>query len=172
MKIWVGPTGRLIKGHVLDSAMKPLERALRTYDPLLYIAWNPRKLEGWGCWEVRRRPEKNTVKDIVVFEGNTYVIVDSIENNFVHHVKDWAFLNYSLLKWVQDHDMWAKLGGRAENFGKELEYQEAKSGEAADKRKADELTYNAKQFKREIADFKDFILSGNNPARIADHWNK
>ena len=109
MKIWVNPTGSTIRGHVLDSALKPLEQRLKDYDPQLYIKWNPKKLHGWGCWELRRKPEQKTVRpeDVVVFQGNTFVCPKYHELNLVDHVMDIPFLNYSIVKKLEKMDTWS-----------------------------------------------------------------
>ena len=51
MKLSMDPTGKLIKGHVLDVSIKPFEEAMRfnLNDPYLYVKWNPEKMQGWGC---------------------------------------------------------------------------------------------------------------------------
>jgi hypothetical protein len=171
MKIWISPTGRIAKGNVLDCAVGPLERALRDYDPQLYFRWNAKKLKGWGCWELRRRPDNKKVVETAVFEGNTIVRVEYKENNFENHVKDFAFLNYSALKWVQDHDAW-KYGHKGRDFMKEAEYREAKFDEREEDRAVNELEYNLKQHKSEIRAYRDHIASGGNPYDLADHWGK
>jgi hypothetical protein len=170
-KILMGPTGKLIEGHVLDSAKAPLERALKQYDPQLYLKWNPKKVYGWGCWELRMKP---MCKSIVAVEklGNASIVkIDYKELNVVNHVFDIPFLNYEVLKRVKQADTWtASIKGK--NFGRDLEYKEAKIFEKEDERANRERDYMAKQHKREINELKEYILSGHNPYRLADYWRK
>lgn len=172
MKVWVGPTGRISEGHVLDVSRVPFERALRDYDSLLYVKWNPTKLRGWGCWEIRRRPERNVALVSEVFEGNTYTLVGPKEIDLVNHVLDVAFLNYSQLNKIKSMDSWTRDGHRGQNFVANMERREEESRQEAQK-KADENTrYVARQFKKEIKDFKELVASGLNPAQIANYWDK
>lgn len=173
-KVWVKPTGSIIKGHVLDCAVGPLQRALREHDAQLYVKWNPRKLHGWGCWEVRRKPELKTIKytDVVTFKGMTIAEPKYNELSIVNHVMDVPFLNYSVVSKVKAMDTWTKeqFGYKGKNFAKEAEYLEAKYDEKIDEESMKERDYNLKQLKSEIRDLKEFILSGGNPAQIADFW--
>lgn len=172
MKVWVGPVGQVTHGHVLDVARGPFERALRDYDSLLYVTWNPKKLKGWGCWEIRRRPEKKIAVDIVPYHGNTYVRCEYVEQDMVNHVLDCAFLNYDQLRKIRSMDMWSKFGGKGESFGAKLDAMQD-AAQAREKAAAIESRrYMAKQFKSEIKDFKEMILSGTNPADIALHWDE
>lgn len=170
-KIFMGPSGKLIKGHVLDVARAPLEQALRAYDPQLYLQWNSKKLQGEGCWELRRKPENKVVVDSVVFEGNTYSRVEYKENPMVHHVKDWAYLNYSLVQWVKDHDAWTdEFGHKGVRWTAEEDYRREEALDKQSDRAEEEKRYKLKQFKREIKDFKEYVASGNNPYRMLDYW--
>src|ERR1044071_7768295 len=109
-KIWVAPVGKIVTGNVLDCGKQALERKLREYDNQLYVKWNPKKLKGHGCWELRRRPELKSIKpgDVSVYAGNTIVFPKYHENGFDSHLKDFAFLNYSMVSWLQANDQWAK----------------------------------------------------------------
>lgn len=173
-KVWLKPTGNVITGHVLDCAVGPLEKALRDHDAQLYVKWNPRKLHGWGVWEVRRRPESKSVReeDIVVWKGNTFVFPKYHEVSIVNHVVDVPYLNYSVVSKVKGMDTWAKeqFGYKGKNFAREVEYLEAKYDESVDEKSMLERDYNLKQMRSEIRDLKEFVLSGGNPARIADFW--
>jgi hypothetical protein len=167
MKVWMQPTGRLIKGHVLDVDRATFTRALQAYDSLLYTAWNPKKLKGWGCWEIRRKPERLTPVDIEIFEGNTYTFLDAIENPLVNHVLDCAFLNYDQLRKIQTMDT-TKENQRY--WVDQLEANEKAHVEKLKEAALENRKYAAKQFKREVKDFKEMVASGMNPALIANHW--
>lgn len=169
-KIWVGPSGNICAGHVLDVRKGPFERALKDYDSQLYVKWNPKKLKGWGCWEIRRRPNLKSIVEVVEFEGKTYTRLEYRENNLIHHVLDCAFLNYDQLNKIQRIDTWKKSDGK--NFVDDLETQEReyvakKTAEAKASRQD-----AAKHYKREIKDLKELVQSGMNPALIGQYWNK
>lgn len=168
-KIWLAPTGKISTGNVLDVAKGPFLQALKDHDSQLYIKWNPNKLRGWGCWEIRRLPNTKSAVEVVEFEGNTYTRVEYKENNLVHHVLDCAFLNYDQLRKIKQMDTWQY--GQGKGFvdaleTREKEYVARKRQEAVEARK-----YAAKQFKREINDFKEMVQSGLNPAVIQQYWN-
>lgn len=172
MKIVTNPTGNTIRGHVLDVSVDPLEQALRDYDPQLYVKWNPKKLKGWGCWEVRRKPESMVVTSSDVHDLGDYSISTPRykELDVVNHVMDVPYLNYLILKKIHRMDIWA-LSHRGKNFVKDAEYAEAKYDEKLDEKSAKELEYNLKQMKHEIRYFREYVLSGGNPYRLADHWS-
>lgn len=171
MKVWLSPTGKAISGHVLDCAKAPLEKKIKElFDDYLYLKWNPKKLNGWGCWELRRRPEKKKVLETLAFKGNTYTILGYKENNFENHILDVPFLNYSIINKLKSMDTWEQYGERGKHFGKELEYHEEKSKQLLEEKTRKEREYNAKQLKHELKDFREYVLSGHNPYLIADHW--
>lgn len=172
-RITVGPAGSIIKGHVLDCAAAPVERALRAHDAQLYVKWNPRKLHGHGVWEVRRRPDTKSVlpEDVIVFKKNTFVFPKYHELDIVNHVLDVPFLNYNVVSKIKSMDAWSeKFGERGKNFAKEAEYIEAKYDEKTEDDFLKEREYNLKQMKSEIRWLKEYVASGGNPARIADYW--
>lgn len=171
MHFQVGPTGRIIQGHVLDARRDAFERALRGYDSLLYVKWNPNKLRGWGCWEIRRRPEKNVALESVSFEGNTYTKVGPKELDIINHVLDVAFLNYTQINKIISMDSWIKDGQYGKNFVRNMDSREEKFKEDIKRRDKADIAYAAKQNKKAIRDLKDMIASGVNPALLADHWN-
>lgn len=168
-KIWLAPTGSISRGHVLDCAVGPLEARLREYDPQLYVRWAPKKLRGWGCWELRRRPENKVPVESVPFEGNTITRLEYRETGDVSHLKDFSFLNYDIFRWLYDTDTW-RDSWKAKNWAKELEYREAKAQEAIEEKALAEKEYMIKQHRSQVRDFMDFVRSGGNPYRIADHW--
>lgn len=169
--IWMGPTGSVIKGHVLDNSRVPLERKMREYDPQLYVRWNPKKLKGYGCWEVRRRPEFKRAKEVVYHKGNTLVVLDYIENGFENHLLDVAYLNYNIITELKRIDTWQE-SYKAKDFGHTLEYKEAKRQEELEAKAEAEKDYALKQNKTKVRDLMAFVNEGGNPARIADYWDK
>lgn len=169
--IHLAPSGRLIEGHVLDCSKGPLLRKVKEYDDQLYFRWNPKKLQGWGCWELRRRPEHKQIVDYVVYEGNTYTRLEYKENDLVCHIKDFPFLNYKILDWLKINDQWDK-SYKAKDFGKELEYKEAKIQEDLEEKADKERTYMLKQHRSQVKDFMSYVNEGGDPTRIAEFWNK
>ena len=171
MRIEVGPTGQVIRGHVLDVSQKPFLQALKDYDAQLYFKWNPNKLKGWGCWEIRRAPEESRVKEVLVWEGNTIVCLDRVEQNLVHHVLDAPYLNYRVLSKLKEMDQWTD-DSRGLDFNARAEYAEAKFLEKEEERAEAEKQYAIKQHRSQFRDLKEFVASGGNPYRLADHWGK
>lgn len=176
MKFEVGPTGNLIEGDILDVSKDHLTAALKAYDTLLYIKWNPKKIHGRGCWELRRRPEFKTVVLREIFEGNTYSIIDYKELDVENHVLDMPYLNYEVLTRIKKMDLWANSGYDRSNKAKLNNFWDKMDGiredvQTADQKKAyDDLLYNTMQQKSALRSFKDAILSGVNPADIAKYW--
>lgn len=170
-KIWVGPTGQIVTGTVLDCNKQSLELALKHYDPQLYIKWNPRKRAGMGLWEIRRRPEKKSVIPYVEYKGVVYSKIDYVEEDMVHHVMDAGSLTYAILTELKKMDTWAK-GFDRKSWAAEYEFKEKQREQALHDKRREELRYHGKQFKKEIRDLKEAILSGLDPNRIADHWGK
>lgn len=169
--ITVKPTGNVIRGHVLDAAVGPLVERLREYDPQLYVSWNPKKLRGWGLWEVRRRPNTKTIKETVVTGGNTYHVLDYVENGFENHILDVPFLNYLILERLKQMDTWA-ISTHGKDFTKEMESREEAHTEKMKQAALNERRYELKQQKSAIRDLMNYTLSGGDPSLIANHWGK
>lgn len=166
-KIWLSPTGAVTKGHVLDVAVKPFERALKDYDRQLYVKWNPKKLKGWGCWEIRRKPESLTITDWAEVGSTVVFKLDYLENNLISHVLDCAFLNYSQLNKIRSMDTF-QIGPQQWIADREHLAKEQKLARQAAAKQ--ELSYAAKEFKREMRDFKELVASGFNPHRVLGEW--
>lgn len=171
-KILMGPTGNVIKGHVLDVAIKPFVKTLRftLQDPYLYVKWNPEKYMGWGCWEIRRRPEFNSALDVTEFDGNLIFQVGPKENDLVHHVLDCAFLNYDAIRKLKEMDTW-QYGERGADWQDEVERQTRTRREREREAAQNEMRAMTNYFRREIRQFKEMIKDGVNPASIAQHWD-
>ena len=166
--ILMGPTGSIIKGHVLDVNKKSFTEALRAYDPLLYVKWNPRKLGRHGCWEIRRKPECTTAVDYTEYEGITIFKVDYQEYDLINHVLDCAFLNYDQLRKIKSIDTFA-VGPK--NWLDNLDRSEATVKAAREEAALKARSYASKHFKAEIGAFKEHVLSGGNPHLIGALWD-
>lgn len=187
----VNHESRLVQGHVLDVAKKPLLEALRRYDVQLYVKWNPKKLQGHGCWELRRKPEMKTVREgrfldtpyrgRVFFPGDIHDLGDFTivepkyhETSFENHVKDFTHLSYGMVGWIAAHDLWTmdQCGFKGKNFTKEAEYREAKYEEKIDEDADADKQYMIKQHRTQFNDFRSYINTGGNPYRLMDYWGK
>jgi hypothetical protein len=168
MIIRVGALGNLIQGHVLDVNKNSFERTLKDYDELLYVKWNPKKLKGHGCWEIRRRPEYKSVVDAVKVGNVTISRLEYCEVDLVNHVLDCAFLNYDQLNKIKSMDT---TNTNQKFFVDELEHREAVARQLKQDKAIENRRYMAKQYKREIADFKEFVAAGNSPDHaISQYW--
>lgn len=176
---------RIICGHVLDVSRAPLLAALRSYDPHLYFKWNPKKRNGLGVWELRRKPEFKTIRetiipdddripptqgDIFYYKGMT-ISQPKYHETLENHVKDFEILGYHILEWVKKHDMW-EYGFRGKDMLRTADYKEALFLNKIDEDSASEREYNIRQHKTLIEDFKQYVLSGGNPHRLAEVWNR
>lgn len=169
MTLWHGPAGKLVKGHVLDVNQKGFDSALKFMDPQLYTYWNPKKLRGWGCWEIRRRPQNKTALYVGSFKGMNFYRCLYLENNLVHHVMDCAFLNYDAIRKLKEMDTW---GNPTWASGMEAR-EEAYRNQVRAKAKED-LKYAIKQSKSAARDLMEAVNSGVHPAQILTSisWQK
>jgi hypothetical protein len=161
MKIFMGPAGSIIKGHVLDVAEKPFERALQDYDSQLYVTWNPKKLRGHGCWEIRRRPNTKTAVYKGTHEGVDFYQLQWVEFRDIHHVLDAAFLNYDAINKLKSMDTFGD-----KNWVNTLEAREEAYRENIRKKANEELKYSIKQHKGLAREFREMVRSGINPAQV------
>ncbi len=161
-----GPTGRLIKGDVLDVSKKPFLRALQDLDPQLYVRWNPRKRSGWGAWEIRRRPAEKSIVNRVEYNGATYTKIDYYENPFTCYIMEAKFLNYDIIRKLREMDTWNKdhILNDIDTLEQREEAQKAQI--KANARAA--LTYALKQNRTAMRDLKQMIVDGLNPHLIAN----
>ena len=168
MTVQMAPMGKLIQGHVLDVAKAPLERALKDHDSQLYVKWNSKKLKGHGVWEIRRRPATKSVVDIVPAPGGgEIVVIDWEELDIINHVMDLPYLNYLAVTKIKAMDTWA---GNRNYWADQLESKEAAHVAEGRERAKQEMRLKAREYKKEIRDFKEMILSGLNPAEIGRYW--
>lgn len=165
----MGPTGKTISGHVLDVNVKAFNETLQFYDPCLYTKWNPKKLGGWGCWEIRRKPEFNTCLDVTEYEGNIILKVGPYENDLVHHVLDCAFLNYDQLRKLKEMDTFAY--GSAEKWQAEKERRARDQKQLAAEKAAKMKAEASRTFRKEIKAFKEFVQEGGNPHLVGLYWD-
>lgn len=176
MKIELGATGNIIQGDVLDVGKAALERSLQDYDSLLYIKWNSTKRRGYGCWELRRRPEMKTVVLRETFEGITYSVVDYKELDVENHVADFPSLNYDILAKLRKMDVWAAAGydkhnkKKINNFLNEMDYRRKSHKDSQDLKLYEDMMYNMKQQRSALNGLRQAILDGTNPAELARYW--
>jgi hypothetical protein len=171
MRISLGPTGNIIRGHVLDCSKVPLERKLRELDSNLYVKWNPRKLKGFGTWEIRRRPELKTAKDFAIYKGDCYTLVDYVENDMENHILDVPFLNYGVITKLESMDTWS-VSRNTDVFAAAMESRAASAQQKIDENAKSERRYELKQQRSMIRDLMDYTLSGGDPSEIARYWPK
>jgi len=156
-----GPTGQVIKGHVLDVNVKAFEGTLQFYDPLLYVKWNPKKLQGWGCWEIRRKPAEKQPVEVVPYNDGCIIRIESKEYEDIHHVVDAAFLNYDVLRRLKEMDTWNK-----NHDIHNMDYINEKAREEIKQKQKEDLKYLFKENKGLFRQVKELVKSGHNPARI------
>lgn len=164
--ILVNNVSKLVSGHVLDCKKESVEAALQFYDKLLYLKWNPKKLQGNGVWELRRRPEHKAIKEVISYEGVNYAVLGYKEYDWVHHVKDFAYINYSILEWVQGADSFKnEYAHRNGLLGKVIEENADKTKEIEEASFAQEQDYIARQTKGEWRKVMEDLNSGKSLAR-------
>lgn len=167
MKLWHAPLGKLIAGHVLDVNKRKFTEALQHYDRELYVKWNPRKIRGHGCWEIRRRPSKKTLLYKGTHKGMSFYVPTLVEYNDIHHVLDCAFLNYDAIRKLKEMDTW-----NTKNFSITLEQREAEARAKIQAKVAEEMKYRIKQDKSMAQDLYEAVRSGIPLAQIltATKW--
>jgi hypothetical protein len=167
MKLWHAAPGKLIRGHVLDVAVKPFERALQDYDKQLYVAWNPSKLQGHGCWEIRRKPTEKRAIYMGSYQGMNFFKVMRVESRDIHHVLDCAFLNYDALRKIREMDIFRLV--EESGYSNLDDLLDAKQKTAAERERAqaeENLRYSIRQNKSAMRDFYEMVRSGIHPAEV------
>lgn len=159
-----GPTGKIITGHVLDCNKKELEKKLKAYDSKLYIKWNPKKLKGWGLWEVRRQPEKKRLVYKTSYQGVDLYEAEYVELDVIAHVLDVPILDYRVLGKIKKMDTWGDDKGK--NWVDRLEEEERAFKEKFDADNRANMQYNLKQHAKEWKDFAKFVSEGGNPGQV------
>lgn len=166
--ILIAPMGKVVKGNVLDCSAKSLERALKFYDNQLYLKWNEKKRQGWGTWEVRRRPDHKTAAYQGKFLSGHLFTLDYNEVDLESHVIDLPCLSYDVLKTIKKADTWA-----VKNWVDALEAREERNKARIEEKSKLDLKYNLKQFKHEWKDFAQYVSQGGNPGRVlSGNWGK
>lgn len=161
MEFKVGPTGKLIQGHIFDVNRDSFKRALNRVSPDLYLTWNSRKRRGLGCWEIRCRPLK-TWEHMATYKGAEIYSLEMVENDILHHVKDVPFLTYEALNIVDLRDK--------KDWVRNYEYKEREKLEATKAKLKAERAYALKQDRKIFKDFKEMVNSGVNPALLGKYW--
>lgn len=174
-KFNIGPTGALVQGTIYDCKKSSLENAIKSYDPLLYIKWNPTKNYGMGCWELRRRPEKKSVKQSFAIEGVTYHHLDYVELDLVNHIFDLPILSYSVIERIKKADVWAKADYDGTNLQKvttlldKIEEKRLALQAAHKEKNMADTMYAMKQFDSQLEVYRQAILDGQNPADLVKY---
>lgn len=174
-KFNIGPTGALVHGTIHDCKRSSVESAIKSYDPLLYIKWNPSKNYGMGRWELRRRPEKKSVKETLEIDGVKYHRLDYVELDLVNHIFDLPVLNYSIMERIKKADVWARAdydGNNATKVERLLDRIEEKRialQEEHKKKNMEETLYKMQQFDSQLEVYRQAILDGQNPADLVKY---
>jgi len=166
MKTITAPTGKIITGRVFDVSKTTFDSALKEIDKRLYTRWNPDKLQGWGCWEIRIRPTYKTAMYQGSYQGVDFYELDYLEVDTVHHVLDCAFLNFDAIRKLKEMDT-----NNPKHFIHTLEYDETcRTNEVTEKALA-ERKYAIKQNKKAMRDLYEMVRSGENIHRILGSFN-
>lgn len=165
-KIWVGPVGKVVKGHVLDVNVKAFGQALKELDKRLYVRWNPEKIKNHGCWEIRISPSKPVALHMGTWQGTDFYSLEYIEQNTIHHILDCAFLNYDALRKLKEMDT-----ANPKHFIHSLEYDEQVRTNERYQRARDERTYAIKQNRTAIKELYERARSGENLHKIVGESN-
>ena len=164
--ILVSRISNLVQGHLLDSNVKHVEDAIKFYDPLSYLKWNPKKLQGNGCWELRRRPAEKKVLEVVSYKGMDIQVLGYKEYDWVHCVKDFAYCNYNILTWMQEADSFKNDYARRNGLlGQVVESNADATQAQIDETLAKEEAYVTKQVKGEWGKVMQDLDSGVSLAR-------
>lgn len=154
MRFEESPLGKIVQGSVWDCNKNNLERALKRYDPRLYIKWNPSKREGHGVWEIRIKPTKKTRVD----HGGGYSSLEWIESDLIHHVLDVPVLHYGLLDKIYEMDAY-----RFQNYGAHLDEELDKYEAKVEKTRWDNIRHQMKLDKKYWDQWKELVSQGYNP---------
>ena len=163
----MGPSGKVITGSVLDVNVKGFKEALKHFDSALYVKWNPKKLKGWGCWEIRIKPQKPYAIYHGEYKGVHLTELKYLETDIMNHVLDCAYLNYDAIRKLKTMDVANKIASKGcKSYGEYVEKMEDEiEARLAAKRKED-LKYNISQHKSMAHDFREAIRSGIHPAQV------
>lgn len=162
MKVQTQPTGKIIQGHVLDMNPRNFERLLKDYDRQLYIYWNPKKLGGWGCWEIRRHPNQKTAILDAEVGGMKIYRLEYLEHDMISHVMNCAYLNYERLEHLKKIDTWVD-GKYGATFAKELEDEEDQKITELEKKSVEEMKYGFRHEKWAARKMREAVADGVNP---------
>lgn len=169
MNIQISKTGNLIVGHVLDVDKTHLERALRFYDSQLYLKWNPKKNEGNGLWELRRRPNEKTLVVKTMFNGSKIGILEYVESDLINHVLDIPFLNYDILNKLRQMDTWENFKG-SRGYSNDMDYKRDKHDENAYLELERSQKYRARHDRKLYAEIRERFRSTSPGKRMLDTY--
>jgi len=160
------PAGKIIRGHVMDVSLKPFERALKDHDKSLYVRWNPKKLKGHGCWEIRRHPTKKTAVYQGTHNGAAFYKLMSVEYNDIHHIMDCAFLNYDQIRKIKEMDVFDQMRGAGIDPNSEgafdlyITQQEEAHAQKQSEKAAETLRYAISHNKSAMRELTEMVKSG------------
>lgn len=167
MQITMGPSGQLITGNVLDVSIRHFKEALHYFDSSLYVKWNPKKLKGWGCWEIRIKPHLPYAVYQGSWKGINFYEIKRLETDIMNHVLDCAYLNYDAIRKLKTMDVQTKLASAGcKTYGEYIEKMEAEVQEKIREKSREDLKYNISQNKSMAHDFREAIRSGIHPAQV------
>jgi hypothetical protein len=169
--ITVGAVGSVSVGHVLDCNKKTFEKALKAYDPLLYVVWNPKKLKGHGCWQIRRRSDVLAPVDVAELDPTKIILkLDYQEYDWVNVIMDCAFLNYDALRKLKEMDMW-QYATTSEKLDEVIARKTQDKQEQLMQQRENDLRYMSNYFSKELRAWREAIRGGANPHEIAKYWD-
>lgn len=152
-----GP-GHVVKGSIFDCNRATFERAIKAYASNLFVGWNPYKNQEQGCWEVWAMPSKKTPIYQGSIDGHPFYSLETVPNDFEHHVYDLQYLTLDFVGKLREMDMWAnrhyldQMDQYIDDYEQEL-----------DEKLAADIKYTVKHNKSVFRKLKQFALDGLNP---------
>lgn len=169
MTITMNATGNIIKGDLMDVNPKHMERLLKDYDPQLYLKWQPKRRQGRGVWQIRRKPENYSVIAEQEEGKDVYRWLDYRELDIIHGVLDCPDLDYRVITKLKEIDTWQQ-SYKGQSWGDNLEYNEYKAREKGLKEAEEHRRRVIKDNLTMISDLRSAIASGVNPNLIGKYW--
>lgn len=153
--------GNTVTGHVLDVRKEPLLKIMQDYDPQLYLKWNPDKKQGYGMWEIRRRPNQKTQVYKTTW-GDTHIFeLQYVESDLTHHILDVEYLNYHIMTRLKEMDTW-----QDKYYLDTFEYEGDRALAAAKAKERQERKYLIKEEKKYLTELREMFRSGINPLQF------
>lgn len=134
---------------------------MRSYDPNLYLKWNPKKNSGQGTWELHERSKKKTA----VFKGKhknmSFYQLEYLDKPLLSHIMDVPRLSYELMYEIQARDVWAFLEKEKTSINRTVDYYTNKRIEKQHKETEEEVRYAIKQDKKLFKELLEHVRSGH-----------